>query len=109
MTSIGLTPSEDELEAMVKNADRDENGTLNFEEFLAMVLKIINKNKLADLKKLFLEYDINNDGTITIEELRQVFKSDDFKIEGFCQDDTIIEQMLKEADFDKDGKINIEG
>ena len=109
MVSIGLTPSENELEAMVKNADIDENGTLNFDEFLAMVLKIFNKNKLEELKKLFLEYDINNDGTITVEELRQVFKSDDLKIEGFCQDDRIIEQMLKEADFDKDGRINIEG
>ena len=46
--------------------------------------------------------DVNGDGDITPEELKEVFK---------CQDDTqcrTIQEIIKEVDKNKDGKISFE-
>ena len=109
MKSIGLSPSEAELQDMIKSVDADASGTLDFNEFQVMIVKQISKSKMEQIKEMFREYDSNNDGTITVDELRQLFQSDELKDEGFASDEIIIEKMFQEADINKDGRINIEG
>lgn len=111
MRSIGLDPSDELLKEMIKSVDADDSKTLSFEEFQAMMFKEMNKAKMEEIWEMFREYDTDNDGTITAEDLHRLFQSDQFKTEGpqVESDDVIIQKMFKEADINKDGKINIEG
>lgn len=106
MQSIGLSPTEDELKDMVKSVDADGSGTVDFAEFHSMVFKEFNKSKIEELREIFRTYDKNNDGTITAKELRDAFNEDG---NGLETDNEIIKKIFEETDFDKDGKIKIEG
>ncbi len=48
--------------------------------------KSLSQEKQAELKKLFASYDVNNDGVITSEELKQAFA----KLGQKVSDDDII-------------------
>ena len=41
MRSIGQNPSESELTAMIKKVDKDNDGAIDFEEFLSLMEKYV--------------------------------------------------------------------
>ena len=103
MKSIGLSPSEAELQDMIKSVDADASGTLDIKEFQTLVMRSL---KMDELKEAFCKYDRDGDGSITNEEAREYFKNEglpDSEIEKY------VDHMFKTMDFDKDGKVNIEG
>merc|ERR1740121_3247700 len=55
------------------------------------------------VRKAFSKFDKNGDGTITREELAKILKSLDPEK---YSDDARIEQMIEDADSDKDGVID---
>ena len=58
MRSMGQNPTEDELLELVMEVDLDGNGTIDFNEFLAMMKKKAREtDNLEDLKDAFRIFD----------------------------------------------------
>ena len=87
---------EEAVEEIFKNVDTDNNGYLEYEEF---VRACIDKEKLLTddiLKYTFNFFDKDGSGDITFDEIKAVFcKSDENKIS-----DHMINQMMDEVDLD---------
>jgi calcium-dependent protein kinase len=93
--------SEKEVNRLMSIIDVDGNGFIEYEEFLRAGLnkeKIITKENLETSFKL---YDINKRGKINAQELGKVLGQGDDIYE-----DKVWQELIDEADIDKDGEIN---
>ncbi|KAK3094114.1 hypothetical protein FSP39_024262 [Pinctada imbricata] len=105
MASLGMCPTEAELQDIINHVDSDGNGTIDFPEFLNMMAtKMDNLDSESEIKETFRLFDKNGDGYISAWELRLVMAN-----LGERLHDHEIEAMLREADVDGDGVINYEG
>ena len=101
---FGQNPTEAEIQDIINEVDSDGNGTLDFEEFLALMCK-----KMADtdidleLKNAFNIIDLDANGKINTNELKRLFESSGDKVT-----DEEVEEMIREADLDGDGLIDLE-
>ncbi|KAG8783824.1 hypothetical protein FRC15_004478 [Serendipita sp. 397] len=98
MRSLGLKPSDKELDFMVKQVDVDGNGTIDFNEFLVLMAQ---KIKDGEILQAFKVFDENGDGYISKQELASVMT----KL-GQRLSDKEVDQMMEAADTNEDGKIN---
>ena len=104
MRSSGQNPTEAELKGMIKEVDGDENGTIDFAEFLSMMAcQMKDRDDEKDMMEAFRKLDKNGNGFITGKELRYVMTNTGEKLT-----DEEVDEMIKDADIDSDGKINYE-
>jgi len=102
MRSLGLAPSESELQDIMNEIDVDHDGSVDFSEFAAMMAQKVKKaDSDAELREAFKIFDLDNSGTIDADELRHIMKSI-----GENLTDEQIEDMILEADKDGDGTID---
>ncbi|KAJ9682349.1 hypothetical protein PVL29_018299 [Vitis rotundifolia] len=128
--SLEHSTTKEELQTMMDEIDVDGNGTIEFGEFLNLMARkmkvkyqrstfrpislllifLIGKCFLLqeseaeeELKEAFKVFDKDQDGYISANELRNVM----FNL-GEALTDEEAEQMIREADFDGDGKVNYE-
>lgn len=102
MRSLGQRLTEEELEGMIKEADTDGSGTVDFNEFIGlMALKKLSREEEEELKAAFRVFDKNDDGHISAEELRRVMHNLSQKLS-----DKEVAEMMKEADVDNSGGID---
>lgn len=81
------------------------NGVIDFEEFLEMIVKEMNKTDTEEeMREAFKIFDRSGNGFITAKELKHgmVFM-------GERLSDEEVEEMMREADSDGDGRISFEG
>jgi len=111
----GHRPSEDELGEMIRDADADGNGTIDFPEFLALMARKTAASSAAsgagggdgdydpeeELREAFKVFDKDQNGYISATELRHVMINLGEKLT-----DEEVEQMIREADLDGDGQVN---
>lgn len=110
----GHRPSEDELGEMIRDADADGNGTIDFAEFLALMARKTasssagaggggdgNYDPDEELREAFKVFDKDQNGYISATELRHVMINLGEKLT-----DEEVEQMIREADLDGDGQVN---
>ena len=98
---------EEDVEKIFKNIDADNNGYIEFEEF---VRGCIDKEKLLSedvLKFAFRYFDKDGSGEITREEIKEIFfanvkKNDNVNLEQQ------LEYIISEVDINGDGKISID-
>ncbi|KAK2173409.1 hypothetical protein NP493_877g01010 [Ridgeia piscesae] len=73
MKSLGQNPSEKDLEDMIKEVDVDDNGTIDFGEFLTLMSRKVNNiDTEEDIKEAFKVFDRDGNGFISAPELRYI-------------------------------------
>jgi len=104
LKTLGQRIPEDDLREMVKQVSEDkENDTLEFNEFLTMMgLQNIEDIKFSALVEAFSVFDKNNDGYLSIGELRKIMTT-----MGQRMKKREVEEMVLEADLGKNGLINL--
>ena len=95
-----LIENEEELRKGFQSVDIDHNNKIDYTEFLAANLdeKIFLKEE--KLKEAFRTFDINDSGAIKKDDLIRVLK-----LEDLPDKNKIVNSIIEENDFDKDGKI----
>ncbi|KAJ9682353.1 hypothetical protein PVL29_018299 [Vitis rotundifolia] len=102
--SLEHSTTKEELQTMMDEIDVDGNGTIEFGEFLNLMARKMKESEAEEeLKEAFKVFDKDQDGYISANELRNVM----FNL-GEALTDEEAEQMIREADFDGDGKVNYE-
>ena len=99
----GASPSQQELEMAIQGSG-DQSNLINFEKFIDIYEKLINNQDseediINELKKL----DKNGSGTITVNDLRNLLAN-----YGDVLTKEEVDDVIQEANADKNGKINIE-
>ncbi|KAB5511114.1 hypothetical protein DKX38_030200 [Salix brachista] len=127
MRSLGQNPTEAELQDMINEVDADQNGTIDFPEFLNLMARKMKKSSSEaldcpeiiditdvpylycdtdseeELKEAFKVFDKDQNGYISAAELRHVMTNLGEKLT-----DEEVEEMIREADVDGDGQVNYE-
>ena len=102
--NLGQTPSEAELQNMINEVDINNNGAIDFKEFLdIMIKKLKDSENEEELIEAFKIFDRDGNGLISADELLHVMVSlgENTNLEE-------IEELIKDADLDGDGFINYE-
>lgn len=68
-----------DIDDIVKQIDTDNNGAINFNEFLAATLSASISKDCAKISKAFKFFDKNNDGYINDKELKAIMAGSEFK------------------------------
>ncbi|KAJ4264261.1 hypothetical protein NW762_005456 [Fusarium torreyae] len=104
MRSLGQNPSDAELNDIINEIDADRSGAIEFLEFLAMMSqKAKEEDYEREILEAFMIFDRDEDGFISIEELRQA-------MEAIGEDitDDELGKVIREVDVDLDGRISYE-
>jgi len=104
LMDIGMTKTKakEEATAMIKQCDSDRSGYIEMNEFLTIWQRKMLSINETYIHTVFSVLDTNGDGHIDAQELAKVL---DMQNDG---DDLKINEIIKEVDTDKDGKINFE-
>ncbi|UKK01874.1 calmodulin [Theileria orientalis] len=104
MRSLGQNPTEAELQDMINEIDTNSSGTIDFPEFLLLMARKMKEcDTEEELIQAFKVFDRDGNGFISAQELRHVMTN-----LGERLTDEEVDEMLREADIDGDGKINYE-
>uniref|UniRef100_A0AAY4CLL3 EF-hand domain-containing protein n=1 Tax=Denticeps clupeoides TaxID=299321 RepID=A0AAY4CLL3_9TELE len=109
MRTMGYMPTEMELIALSQNINMNLGGHVDFEDFVELMApKLLAETAgmigLKELRDAFKEFDMDGDGSITIEELRNAMG----KLLGEQTNRKEIEDVVKEADNNGDGTVDFE-
>lgn len=109
MKLLGQNPTPEQLQAIITEVDADGSGTIDFDEFLVMmVMQLREESKSEDeavLRDCFHLYDVDNDNYIDYCEFKNSLESIDCnpKIEEWE-----IQTLFADADKNGDAKIDID-
>lgn len=101
---LGQKVNELEVVEMIQEVDLDGNGSVDFKEFLGLMVRKMKDTEIDDeLLETFKVFDVDGNGFITADELRKIILTigDDVSTDD-------VEDMIREADKDADGKISFE-
>ena len=104
LKKLGLDGSAESAKAMIADADLDGDAELDFNEFLKLLLdKMSEKDSKEDAMRAFRQFDVDQTGKITFENLKAVSRE-----LGEDMTDEEIHEMIEKADLDADGMISEE-
>lgn len=99
---LGLNPSEAMLKGFTARDDADGDGVISSQEFLAVIAKGVQARARADdLRTAFHAFDLDGDGHISMDELKQAMAQLEVSQEE-------LDIMIREADVDRDGQVSYE-
>lgn len=102
LRAMGQTPTDQDIKDIIREADTDKNGSIEFEEFKTIISKKMKPEISEDeLREAFKVFDRDNSGKISVEELRWAMANLGEKMTNEQIDD-----MMKVADKNKDGHID---
>lgn len=104
VSSLGIAATPEDLHDMIQEADLDGSGTIEFSEFKLLIGPHFQKEKPPeDYVEAFKFFDKDGDGFISRTELRHIMNTVDVSLA-----EADIEEMIKEADANGDGKIDFD-
>ncbi|XP_066975123.1 uncharacterized protein [Macrobrachium rosenbergii] len=104
LRSLGQRPSEKEIKKLVARVETTTDGVIEFNEFLQMMSKKMKDTSNQDeLKEAFMVFDKNKSGYLSSTELRHVMTS-----LGEKMSEQEVEDMIKDASPNGDGRVNYE-
>ncbi|KAI9531304.1 Troponin C, skeletal muscle [Dissostichus eleginoides] len=122
MRMLGQNPSREELDAIIEEVDEDASGTIDFEEFLVMMVQQLKEDQAGkseeELSECFRIFDKggimteprphesvprNGDGFVDREEFGNILH-----LTGELLVEEDIDEMFGEADNNKDGKLDFD-
>ena len=86
---------------MVGNVDKNSNGTIDYDEFVEMMVRREEVDKIDDIAQAFKVFDKDGDGLISAEEIRITMNN---LGEELTEEE--VKAMLAEADVNGDGLID---
>lgn len=103
MRALGYEPRKDQLSRMLLTSGISPRAhQIRYEEFLTLMAQIINEKDIQEeMMKAFTLFDVDNCGKITLDNLRTVAEQ-----LGEKMTDSELQEMIHEADLDKDGAVN---
>ncbi|PHU02585.1 Calmodulin [Capsicum chinense] len=102
MRSIGQNATEAELQDKISEVDVDQNGIIDFPEFLnLMERKMMDTDFEEELKEAFKIFDKDQNEFFSTAELRHVMTNVGKKLT-----DEEVEEMIREVDIVGDGQVN---
>jgi calmodulin len=102
MRSLGQNPTEAELQDVINEVDADGNGTIDFPEFLSLMLrKMKEQDYVEELIEAFKVFDRDGNGHISAGEMRHVMTTSEKLTDE-------VDEMITEAFFCGNGLINYE-
>uniref|UniRef100_A0A0N5AHR7 Calmodulin n=1 Tax=Syphacia muris TaxID=451379 RepID=A0A0N5AHR7_9BILA len=108
MKRCGQHPSKIELKRILNEADKDSNGVITYDEFIALMKNSEKRAKFTkeQVREQFKFFDKDKDGFIEKSEMLQIVR--ELSLDNMFPE-KVIEDMFLEADVDGDGKISFEG
>lgn len=101
---LAVTMSEQEaskrVDMILRNVDSDISGYIEYTEFLAAGIRLESDKNRKSLELAFKAFDLDNSGSISLDELKQVLGED------LCEEH-VWKEIMEEADLDGDGEINL--
>ena len=102
MRELGMEPTEDELKELIGNVDDNHSGTIEFEEYLAMLVKMKKEESDdADILDAFVEMDTNGNGYLDAAEIKRALVKIGEKV-----DSEEVQALINEADINGDGQVD---
>mmetsp|Transcript_41334 Transcript_41334/g.62977 ORF Transcript_41334/g.62977 Transcript_41334/m.62977 type:complete len:174 (+) Transcript_41334:1201-1722(+) len=99
---FGRALSDQEIDEMFAKVDSDNNGSIDYSEFIVATMNeknLLSNNKLQTAFKMF---DKDGGGSISIDEIKQVLSF------GKSLDEKVVEEIIKQVDENGDGEISFE-
>ena len=93
--------AEDVACSIVAKLDQDLDGKIDYTEFLVSCLEKQKNLSIENLEIAFKIFDVDGNGSITAEEIREVLN------DGQCDDEDLWKFLLKEADGNGDGIVDL--
>ena len=104
MDSLGQSLAVTEVQEMINEFDEDGNGVIDFTEFLRFMERKMNDVDIEEaIREAFKVFDEEGAGHISNNKLRHVLTT-----YGDTMSDKEVDEMIKEADVDSNGKIRYE-
>jgi len=104
MQALGFEPDKEEIKRMIKDADKNGDGVIQFEEFEEMMTaKMGEKSSREEIEEAFGLFDHDRSGVITFAKLKRVAEE---LSEQLSDDD--LREMITIADTDNSGGVGFE-
>lgn len=100
-TTMSLEEAKKEAERVMKEVDTDNNGYIDYTEFLKANLDASKVLSSENLKQAFKMFDKDNSGTISADELKKVLQGD------MESDESVWQEIIQLVDQNGDGEIDL--
>lgn len=100
---LGSQLSESEIQDLMEAENVSKDSTLDYSKFAALTVHLQWMDNDEHLHKAFSRFDLDGNGFIDFEELKQALRD-----ELAPEDTDLINDIMNEVDTDKDGQINYE-
>jgi len=93
----GVTMKAKYLDAIIELVDKEKNGIVDYKSFLDVLRGDISRKREEILFDVFLSLDKLNDGLVSIERIKKLFRSDDHPLSKFSgyTDEQVLSHLLK--------------
>lgn len=102
LRSLGRNPTEEEIQKLIKETDKNGNGKIEIDEFIAFMegTYVVSQDRVEDVVAAFKIFDLDNNGWISCEEFKKIL----MKFGGEFTDEEV-EHIFRESDLNNDGKL----
>lgn len=73
LKDFGIHIDDEQAICILKHFDRDNSGTVDFDEFMRTLRGDLNENRLALIAKAYQKLDKNGDGLVKLDDIAQIY------------------------------------